>query len=323
LMQTTREEVEAASATVQVRIFRFVPGEDAQPRYESYEVPWAPRMRILDALEWVNEELGAGVAYRWYCGVKKCGLCAVTMNGKPVLACWQAAEREMTIEPLAGLPLIRDLVVDRSDYEERVRRLMPYLVRDGGYEGFPEKLSDTDMRPTEALRDCIQCLVCYAACPVIAVGDRGFVGPAALVKVAESALDPRDGGKRGKLLEREGEISKCVWCYSCQEACPCEIPIVWAAIEPLRRLAAKEAEGVEARRVRSFVRLVTGVGKVVPGLLVVLALGVRRAVSEWWRALVYMLPRGKLAAGAVLRAGVKLWVRGGRPGRARGGCDKV
>ena len=94
-------------------------------------------MRVLDALNWIAEHEATDLAYRWFCGSKMCGTCAVRMNGREVLACWEAVEPEMTIEPLRNLPVVRDLVVDRAPYEKKVASFEPWLERDTAYRGFP------------------------------------------------------------------------------------------------------------------------------------------------------------------------------------------
>ena len=87
-------------------------------------------MRVLDALNWIAEnDAHATSRYRWFCGSKMCGTCAVRMNGREVLACWEAVEPDMTIEPLRNLPVIRDLVVDRAPFERKVEALEPWLER--------------------------------------------------------------------------------------------------------------------------------------------------------------------------------------------------
>jgi len=91
-----------AIQNVSLRLFRFDPASDAGPRYETYSVPGAPHMRVLDALNHVYDEIGVPLAYRWYCGTKKCGECAVTVNGRPMLGCWEPASPEMTVEPLTN-----------------------------------------------------------------------------------------------------------------------------------------------------------------------------------------------------------------------------
>ena len=94
-----------------------------QARTQQFHVPYQKWMRVLDALNWIAENEATDLAYRWFCGSKMCGTCAVRMNGREVLACWEAVEPEMTIEPLRNLSVIRDLVVDRAPLREKGRKL--------------------------------------------------------------------------------------------------------------------------------------------------------------------------------------------------------
>ena len=98
-------------------------------------MPYRKWMRVLDALNWIAENAAPDLAYRWFCGSKMCGTCAVRMNGREVLACWEAVEPEMTIEPLRNLPVIRDLVVDRAPFESKVEALEPWIERPAPYAG--------------------------------------------------------------------------------------------------------------------------------------------------------------------------------------------
>ena len=104
----------------------------AARRYQNFNVPYRKWMRVLDALNWIAENAATDLAYRWICGSKMCGTCAVRMNGREVLACWEAVEPAMTIEPLRNLPVIRDLVVDRSTVR-RQGRAPRALDRAAGY----------------------------------------------------------------------------------------------------------------------------------------------------------------------------------------------
>jgi succinate dehydrogenase/fumarate reductase iron-sulfur protein len=249
-------------STIRVRIFRYDPENDEAPHFDSFEVPHAPNMRVIDVLEYVQETLAQDIAFRWFCTVKRCGTCAVTVNGSPVLACWEPAQAEMTVEPLKNLPIIRDLVIDRGPYDDILAKLAPLLVRKEPYAGFPEPMSESDAAPGEKLRDCIQCLACYAACPVVEQKDSGFAGPAPLVALAELALDPRDGEDRAALAEEAASVFKCVSCYECERVCPAEIPIVSDAIEPLKRMAYRRGEGAGERHARAFLDVVKEYGKV-------------------------------------------------------------
>jgi fumarate reductase (CoM/CoB) subunit B len=246
--------------TVRVRLYRFDPETDREPRYESYEVPHTPRMRIIDVLDYVHDTEAVDFGYRWFCGTKKCGTCAVNVNGSPRLACWEEAEAEMTIEPLSNLPVVRDLVTSRDPFEALLAKLAPLIVRKGDYAGFPEPLSSKDMAPSAHLRDCIQCLACQSACPVLQEPESGFAGPALLVQLSELAQDPRDHADRAQLADEVAQVFKCVSCYECERVCPTAIPIVSEAIEPLKRLVYRSGRGGGARRTRAFLDVVHAQG---------------------------------------------------------------
>jgi hypothetical protein len=133
----------ASGATIIMRVRRQ---ENGSIRYDTFDVPYRKWMRVLDALNWIAENAATDLAYRWICGSKMCGTCAVRMNGREILACWEAVEPEMTIEPLRNLPVIRDLVVDRAPFENKVARLEPWIERSNAY------VAQTDERCVEGAR---------------------------------------------------------------------------------------------------------------------------------------------------------------------------
>src|SRR5689334_14810435 len=143
--------------TMSVRIKRFDPSKDSAPYFEAHRVPYQKWMRVLDVLIYISDELGSDVGYRWYCGSKMCGTCAMRVNGREILACWAAAEPNMTIEPLRNLPLLRDLSVDRQPYERRVLELMPWIERRKPYPGLPEPLAHKEMKLASKALECISC----------------------------------------------------------------------------------------------------------------------------------------------------------------------
>lgn len=250
------------SDKVRVRIYRYDPATDREPRYDSFEVPYRPLMRILDVLDYVHETLEVDVGYRWLCTSKKCGSCAVNVNGSPKLACWDEALPEMVIEPLNNMAVVRDLVTSRDGYEQKLAQISPLLIRKEAYQSFPEPITENDFAPTVHLRDCIQCLACESVCPVVAQPDSGFAGPAVLVALSELAQDPRDAGERGRIADEVANVFKCVSCYECERVCPTEIPIVGEAIEPLKRLAYQQGRGVGSIRARAFLDVVKQEGHV-------------------------------------------------------------
>jgi fumarate reductase (CoM/CoB) subunit B len=257
-----------------------------------FRVPYRKRMRVLDALTWIAENEAPDLAFRWFCGSKMCGTCAVRMNGREVLACWEAVEQEMTIEPLRNLPIIRDLVVDRAPFDRKVEALEPWLERPGPYPGFPEPLTHTTMKGASKALDCIGCMCCYSACPVIGLGDlTDFAGPAPLVQLGQTALDPRnDARKVARSLARTG-IFNCVSCYKCEEVCPAAIPIVTQVIEPLKAKTALLVPGM-AKHAQALRAVVAERGVVDPTALVLRVRGLK-ALREWARAL-RLFVRGKI-----------------------------
>lgn len=277
---------------INVRIYRYDPTKNEAPRYDTFRVPYSKLMRVLDVLNYISEDLEEDFAYRWFCGVKKCGTCAVRVNGREVLACWEAAEPEMTIEPLRHAPVVRDLVVDRTGYERLVIEMIPWLEREKPYPGFPERISHLDMTPAATALDCLSCLACFSACPVLDLGaETNFSGPAPLVQFAQVALDPRDGIERGRIAAETAGIFNCVSCYKCEEACPVGIPVVTQIIEPLKALAYK-SDPLASRHAHAFNSIIEERGRIDPTMLVVRTQGpgvLRNALRA-----IRLLARGKI-----------------------------
>ena len=210
---------------------------DPVVHFQRFEIAYTPRMRVLDALNDLADQQTPDLAYRWLCGSKMCGTCAVRVNGREVLACWEPVEPSMRIEPLRNYPVIRDLVIDRALYERRVAAFEPWIDRGGrAYPGFPEPLSHSDMRDASKALECIACMACDSACPVIALGTQtDFAGPASLVQFAQTALDPRQDPEKVVAALVGAGIASCLSCYKCEDVCPAHIPIVAGVMEPLKR----------------------------------------------------------------------------------------
>ena len=275
--------------TVRVRLRRFDPTREAAPYFEDYRVPYSRLMRVLDVLNHIVEDQEEDLGYRWYCGTKKCGTCAVRVNGREVLACWEPAEPVMEIEPLRHVEVLRDLAVDRSAYEEKVGRMQPWLQRREPYPGFPERLSHRDMEGAVQALNCLSCLCCHSACPVLDLGAQTrFAGPAVLVQLGQQALDPRDGADRGRIAAEEASVFDCVSCYKCEEACPVEIPIVSAVIEPLKAMAWR-SRPERSRHAGEFLRIIEQRGRIDPSALVIGTRGWTAALGSPRRVLRLLL----------------------------------
>ncbi len=216
---------------IKVTVQKYDPDCDKAPYFKTYTIPYTREMRVLEALDYIVEEIGDSLAYQWFCGVKKCGMCGVMVNGRQTLGCWEPVQPEMVIEPLPHFPVERDLVIDRSKYFENTTKLEVNIQRERPYPGFPEPITSDDMHDTAILTHCIECMLCVSACP--AYDDR-FMGPASMVQLAKMALDPRDDGPRAELAHDIGGIDHCVGCYQCSRVCPTDIPVYELAITGLR-----------------------------------------------------------------------------------------
>jgi succinate dehydrogenase/fumarate reductase iron-sulfur protein len=284
-------------------IFRYDPAVDSAPRYDRIEVPASPHMRVLDVLDYAVDQCGLGVGYRYFCGVKRCGMCGISVDGKSTLACWEEARDGMVIDPLPKMPVIRDLAVDRSAFEAAMVDLHPQIVREQPYAGFPEPVTHVDMSDAYKLMNCIECHVCTSSCPAVPdagpldFAGRDFIGPANVVQIAKAALHPRDEMDRSAQLEAAG-LENCMSCGRCEEVCPNGIPIVTGAILPLRAIAARGPRGMAAMprhfadNVREhadvhsaalFVRT-RGVGALLRSLPMVLRMVLHRKSRLWARA---------------------------------------
>src|SRR4051794_2765354 len=275
---------------VRIRVLRFDADDAAKSGFEDFVVPYDTSMRVLDALNYVAEHFATDLAYRWLCGSKMCGTCAVRMNGREVLACWESVEPDMTIEPLRNLPDIRDLVVDRTRYEEKVASLEPWIERREPYGDFPEPLTHKQMKHASKALDCISCMCCYSACPVIGLGNlTDFAGPAPLVQLGQTALDPRNNPDKVRRSLALTGIFNCVSCYKCEEVCPAAIPIVSRIIEPLKAKTARLLPGM-AKHSFALREIVADRGRVDPGALILRVQG-GRALANVLRVIRLLIRR--------------------------------
>lgn len=220
---------------VSVTVFRYSPEVDKEPRYETYAVPYRPEMFVLDALTYIRKNLGASLAFRYSCRSRRCGSCAVLVDGIPSLSCKKKIEGDVTVQPLPGFPFIRDLVVDfNSGKGAKVRPFQP-----------SEKMvEELEMLPADSVRNfidltkCISCYICLSACPVTKESSDSFVGPEQLLQMARRAHDPRDSADRAREA-CSGGLYNCTTCSTCEKNCPKGLNPVDAIID-LRNMAVEK-----------------------------------------------------------------------------------
>ncbi|NOZ95406.1 MAG: 4Fe-4S dicluster domain-containing protein [Acidobacteria bacterium] len=204
---------------MRVKVFRYDPLRDKKPWYQEFKVDIKERgMKVLGVLDYLNTELGAGIAYRSSCRSGQCGSCAIMINNRPGLACRTPARDRMVLEPLKNFPVIRDLVVSHKSTRERMARLRPFLHR--GTQRFTGEIEPISLRKTKfkELKDCIECYSCLGGCPV-KESDDNYAGPTLMRLIARFELDPRDGADRLAMAVEEG-LYKCTTCGKCTVVCP-------------------------------------------------------------------------------------------------------
>jgi succinate dehydrogenase / fumarate reductase iron-sulfur subunit len=222
-----------------LNIQRYDPEKDKEPHHEEYTVEVEPTDRLLDALNYVKWYQDGSLAYRRSCAHGICGSDAMRVNGRNRLACkvlMKELGERVTVEPLLGFRVIKDLVVDMDHFFALYRSLKPYLIAS---EPPPEKERLQSPEQRERFDDptkCILCAACTSSCPPY-WSDPLFVGPAALVTAHRFIFDSRDEAtaERLEMLNQREGVWRCRTVFNCTEACPREIKIT-KAIEQIKRL---------------------------------------------------------------------------------------
>jgi fumarate reductase iron-sulfur subunit len=211
---------------VKFEVLRFRPEVDKEPVFETYEVPCMEDWVVLDALNAIKDDIDPTLSHRWSCRMGVCGSCGMLVNGRPILTC-AAFVRNYTgtirVEPLSNFPIVRDLVVDLESFIHKIKSVKPWIIRkiekdvsEGEYRQSPEQLEEFKQYSM-----CINCALCYAACPVLA-SEPEFLGPAAIALAHRYNLDSRDEGNAARfdtLNDGEG-LWGCSYANECSQVCP-------------------------------------------------------------------------------------------------------
>jgi succinate dehydrogenase/fumarate reductase iron-sulfur protein len=202
-------------------IVRFDPARDRGPREEVHDFRFTAGMTVLDALLAVGER-DPTISFSYCCRNSHCGVCGVEIDGRPGLLCREAALRETRLAPLAHLPLVRDLMVDRDPYGQRTVALRLFLERADAAPAEPEFVSREDHDRFKVASRCVECFCCLAACPVYGERPHDFLGPCGFALLGRHAFDPRDRLDR-RLLAASGGASLCTRCGQCSDVCPHDV----------------------------------------------------------------------------------------------------
>jgi len=213
-------------------ITRFDPDKDEKPRKQEYRVPCEDNWKVLDAINFVKDELDASVSHRWSCRMAVCGSCGMMVNGEPKLTCKTSLDdydERIEIEPLANFPIVRDLVVDLDGFMHKFESVKPWIIRAKERAADMEDLnprgtysqSSDQLAVFKQFSMCINCMLCYSACPVVA-NEPEFLGPAAIALGHRYNMDSRDEGndERNEIFRGEGTVFSCSYANECSEVCP-------------------------------------------------------------------------------------------------------
>lgn len=223
---------------VQFKVKRFNPEKDPKPYWGEYAVEIEPTDRVLDGLNYIKWNLDGSLAYRRSCAHGICGSDAIMINGRNRLACKYLMKQALSeskvisIEPLRGLPLVKDLIVDMEGFFAKYKSVKPFLIN---HDPEPEKeryQSAEAHARFDFTTPCILCAACTTSCPTF-WADKEYVGPAAIVAAHRFIHDSRDQGgeERLAILADSGGVFTCRSIFNCVDACPRGIDITRAIYE--------------------------------------------------------------------------------------------
>ncbi len=227
---------------ITLKVFRYNSEAGKKPYYDSYKIDAQPTDRVLDLLEYAKGNFDGTISFRRSCAHGICGSDAMRINGVNRLACKTLVKdlrgRKIVVEPILGLRVVRDLIVDMEPFMENYRSVLPYLINNE-----PEPKTERLQSPEERERfddttKCILCACCTTSCPSFWSNEK-YVGPAAIVAAHRFIFDSRDQGaaERLKVLNSQFGIYRCHTIFNCTVACPREIQVTKAIGEVKRAVA--------------------------------------------------------------------------------------
>ena len=213
--------------TVNIDVLRYRPEQDEKPAWQSYKVPFTDDMSVLQGLQYIKDYLDGSLSFRWSCRMAICGSCGMMINDTPSLSC-QTFIRDIhpqtiRVEALNHFPIQRDLVIEVSDFVEKLESISPYIIpkndrplAQGEYLQTPAQLARY-----QQFSWCINCMLCYAACPQYGLNSK-FTGPGILALLHRYNADSRDNGRRQRMqiINSEEGVWGCTLVGNCSEVCP-------------------------------------------------------------------------------------------------------
>ena len=221
----------ADTRTIEIEVLRYNPEKDSEPHFQSYQVPFSHDTSVLQGLQYIKDYLDGSLTFRWSCRMAICGSCGKMVNGVPQLSCHTFLRDyypgKVRIEPLTHFPILRDLAIDQSDFfEKKLPSIKPYVVpkEAKSLSAGAHVQTPAQFQQYYQYSQCINCLLCYAACPQYGLKPE-FTGPAALALLHRYNADSRDRGweEREEILNSEEGVWGCTLVGYCSEVCPKQV----------------------------------------------------------------------------------------------------
>jgi len=227
---------------ITLKLFRYNPETDKKPHYDTFHLEAEPTDRVLDLMEKVKGYEDGTLSFRRSCAHGVCGSCAMRINGENKLACKTLVQdiksNKITVEPILGLSVLKDMIVDMDPFFDSYKKVMPFFVND---EPAPaqERIQSIDERERfDDTTKCILCGACTTSCPSFWSNDE-YIGPAAIVNAHRFIFDSRDKGaaERLQILNDQFGVYRCRTIFNCTLACPRDIQITQAIGEVKKAIA--------------------------------------------------------------------------------------
>ena len=218
-------------AVMHVSVYRYNPESDDKPRMQdmSVDLPEGRDLMVLDVLALLKEQ-DPSLSYRRSCREGVCGSDGINMNGKNGLACITPVSEaarggKLALRPLPGLPVVRDLVVDMTQFYRQYEKIKPFLINDTPPPARERLQTPEERAKLDGLYECILCACCSTSCPSFWWNPDKFVGPAGLLQAYRFLADSRDTATEERLADLEDPFSvfRCRGIMNCVEVCPKEL----------------------------------------------------------------------------------------------------
>lgn len=259
---------------VTLKILRFNPERDRRPWWGEYKVEAEPGERVLDLLHTVKWYQDGTLTLRRSCAHGICGSDAMLINGLNRLACKVLVKDlgpQITVEPMRGFAVIKDLVVDMESFFAKYRAVQPYLINEDLVPAKERRQSPKERARFDDSTKCILCGACTTACPSF-WGDPNFIGPAAIVQAHRFIFDSRDRGSAERLaiLNQSDGVWRCRTIYNCTPACPRDIEVTLAINEVKQAIILSQEikpkwRGIDMQRATGTAFLGLGLGMLALG----------------------------------------------------------